>query len=213
MNNLEFASFGKRFAALLLDIVIIILINYVLSAVLLAPFGGLTGIMGFNDFQFGENIVKGAAVGIGAVMVFFLSILAGFLVAFLYDFILVASPLHATLGKKLLKIEVLKSNGETLSIFSAFLRSLMKFITGFIFFFLWLICLFTNKKQNLHDLIADGPIILKFFLRVKYDFGQGIQMVAYDFSDAVAIPIPRFLHIRQVNRFLLPNHSISRWDC
>ena len=161
MNNLEFASFGKRFAALLLDVVFIILINYILSAVLLAPFGGLTGIMGLNDFQFGENIVKGAAVGIGAVMVFFLSILAGFLVAFLYDFILVASPLHATLGKKLLKIEVLKSDGQPLNIFSAFLRSLMKFITGYIFFFLWLICLFTNKKQNLHDLIIDAVVVNK----------------------------------------------------
>jgi uncharacterized RDD family membrane protein YckC len=161
MNNLEFASFGKRFVALILDIVFIILINYVLTAVLLAPFGGLTGVMGLNDFQYGENIVKGAAVGIGAVMVFFLSILAGFLVAFLYDFILVASPLHATLGKKLLKIQVLKSNGQPLNIFSAFFRSLMKFITGYVFFFLWLICLFTSKKQNLHDLIVDAVVVNK----------------------------------------------------
>ena len=65
MENFRFASFGRRFAAFLLDVVFVLLINYVLFSLVLAPFGGLLGAMGLKDFQFGEDIVKGAFAGIG----------------------------------------------------------------------------------------------------------------------------------------------------
>ena len=159
MENSRFASFGRRFIAFLLDVVFVLLINYVLFSLVLGPFGGLLGAMGLKDFQFGEDIVKGAFASIGAFLVLAITILGVFFVAFIYDFVLLATPKQATIGKMLMKIKVIKVDGTSINIFEAFFRSLIKFASGFFFIFLWILCLFTTRKQNLHDLIVNAIVV------------------------------------------------------
>ena len=127
-SNYNFAGVGKRLSAFIIDCVVIIILNYLISSILLKPFGGLLGAMGLKDFQFGENIVSGAFTAFTAFFVLFITLVGELMIALLYEFLMIVSPKHATVGKILMKIQVVKSNSDTLGIVGAFMRSLLKWI-------------------------------------------------------------------------------------
>jgi uncharacterized RDD family membrane protein YckC len=155
MKTVSLASFGKRLLAFLIDLIIVIIVSLVLFFLIVKPLG----IFDLENYQFGENIVKGAFDIVMVLGVLFLIFPLCLLVGFLYDCLMISFSNQATIGKKLMKLKVVKIDGASLTGFEVFTRTIAKFVTGFIFIFLWLICLFTDQNQTLHDKIAGSLVV------------------------------------------------------
>ncbi len=155
MKTVSLASFGKRLFAFLIDFIIVIVASLVIFFVIVKPLG----IFDLENYQFGENIVKGAFDIMVVLGVLFLIFPLCLLVGFLYDFLMISFTNQATFGKKLMKLKVVKIDGTSLTLFGILTRTVVKFVTGFIFILLWLICLFTDQNQTLHDKIAGSLVV------------------------------------------------------
>ena len=71
-----------------------------------------------------------------------------------------SSERQATIGKALMKIRVTDQEGNRIKTSKAVVRTLGKYVSSMIFFIGYLIALFTEKKQALHDLIADTLVVV-----------------------------------------------------
>lgn len=155
MNNVNLASFGKRILAFSIDCIVVVLFSFLVTYAIIQTLG----VWDLENYQFGENIVKGGFDIFMAFGVLFLILPVCLLVGFLYDYLMICFSNQATVGKKLMKIKVVKKDGTSLTGFEVFVRTVVKFVTGFIFIFLWLICLFTEQNQTLHDKIAHSLVV------------------------------------------------------
>jgi uncharacterized RDD family membrane protein YckC len=72
-----------------------------------------------------------------------------------------SSYLQATLGKMAIGIVVTDLEGKRISFARATGRHFAKIISGFILFIGYIMAGFTQKKQALHDLIADCLVVKK----------------------------------------------------
>jgi uncharacterized RDD family membrane protein YckC len=80
------------------------------------------------------------------------------LVAFFYFPIFYASPLQATIGMRAFRIRVTDTQGRTLTIRVAFIRYLVALASTCMAFAGHLLAFFTERRQTLHDLIADSIV-------------------------------------------------------
>lgn len=83
----------------------------------------------------------------------------GVLVALIYKPIFEASPLRATPGKAVLGMQVLSEEGQTLTLKQSYIRYFASIISGLILFIGYLMNLITEKKQTLHDMIAQTIVV------------------------------------------------------
>ena len=127
----EYAGFGLRFGAILLD--------------------GL--IIGLPLKIFG-NIFS--AIGDEADSVYTLITIV---IYWLYFAIMESSKNQATLGKKILKIKVVDMNGNKVSFARATGRHFGKILSSFILLIGFFMAGFTEKKQTLHDIMAQCLVI------------------------------------------------------
>lgn len=81
------------------------------------------------------------------------------IIAIFYHVVFETSSLKATPGKALLQIAVIKSNGNTLSTLDSIIRFAVSFLSSALLCVGYLISLFTEKKQTLHDFVADTVVI------------------------------------------------------
>ena len=65
----------------------------------------------------------------------------------------------ATLGKKGMRIKVVSSNFEKITLGQAIIRNVCKYISAAIFYIGFIMVLFSNKKRGLHDVIANTYVI------------------------------------------------------
>ncbi|HEY8279355.1 MAG TPA: RDD family protein [Bdellovibrionota bacterium] len=86
-------------------------------------------------------------------------VIGGIVAYFLYAPFLESSVLRATIGKKLMGIQVNAVDGGRISFRSAMIRALMKLISSALFFVPHLLALFTEKRQALHDLVAETVVV------------------------------------------------------
>lgn len=70
-----------------------------------------------------------------------------------------ASEYQATLGKRLLHLAVCDEDGERLTLARAFARNIVRLINWFIFSIGYLLILFTDKEQGLHDKIVHSLVV------------------------------------------------------
>ncbi len=152
MKNVQFAGFGKRLVAYLLD-------GFILGMglfLLLIPFGGIFAFLGFNGSFYNSDDISPdeiASLAVAGISIFGIILLA--LVApVIYDTLFMASSKQGTPGMQIMRIKVVKENGQPLTMGDAFIRALVKFVTGQFCGLLFLICLFNKEEQNLHDLAA-----------------------------------------------------------
>jgi uncharacterized RDD family membrane protein YckC len=129
----QYASFGKRFLAALLDGVILSIINILVGFVL-----GL--ILGRAGTQVGS--------------------LVGVLIAWLYYAYQESSDKQATIGKQALRIVVTDLEGKRIDFVKATIRYFSKIISALILLIGYIMAAFTEKKQALHDIIA-GTLVLE----------------------------------------------------
>jgi len=139
-----YAGFWTRFAAVLIDGIIIGIIQGILSV-----------------FAIGSAFVSSANDPNAFVSRFVKLYLIIFLIQWLYFALMESSAGQATLGKKAMGIKVTDEQGNRISFGRASGRFFSKFISSIIVCIGYLMMLWSDKKQCLHDKIAGTLVVRK----------------------------------------------------
>ena len=86
--------------------------------------------------------------------------LVSFVIGWLYFALMESSERGATVGKMVVGLRVVSSNGQRLSFLNATGRYFAKIISAIILFIGFIMIGFTDKKRGLHDMIA-GTLVIK----------------------------------------------------
>lgn len=145
----DYASFGKRFGAILIDGLIIGVASSILMGTVVALFFAGSG----------ADLIGGAAPSetaiIGMVMSYFGFLFAMLIGSWLYFALQESSEKMATIGKRAMGIVVTDMDGNRISFARASGRYFGKMISGSIMYVGYIMAAFTEKKQALHDIIAN----------------------------------------------------------
>lgn len=132
-STISYAGFWKRFFALIVDVIIIIIPS------------------AFISVPFLSSAPQGDAGSLANVIVF--------MVGWMYYSNMESSKKQATLGKMLLGIKVTDVDGERIDFGKASGRHFGKIISGAIIWIGYIMAAFTEKKQALHDKMAGCLVI------------------------------------------------------
>ena len=136
------APFWKRFIAITIDIV---LLNFLLLLLSIGMGFVLGGMMQDKELML-SSVEYLAPVGV--------------LTFWLYFALQESSSKQATLGKRLMGIYVASTDKAQLTFLQASIRHFSKYLST-IFFIGFIMAAFTQKKQALHDMIADALVLKK----------------------------------------------------
>ena len=155
---IEYAGFWMRFAAYFIDNIIIGFIEFLLVLPLL-------GLLGYNvalvetlseienaDTDLLVPIIASAVSGIA---------LSALLITWFYYALMQSSAKQATIGKMALGLKVTDVNGDRLTFARASLRYFSKILSSLFFMIGYIMAGFTEKKQALHDMIANTYVVRK----------------------------------------------------
>ena len=141
---MEYSGFWRRSAAFAIDGFLIGIIQAVVNTVMIASIGAV----GTES----EALMFGI---IGVVS------LATFIGMWLYFALMESSAKQATLGKMMVGIVVTDINGDRVSFGKASGRYFGKIVSSVILMIGYLMAAFTERKQALHDIMADCLVIRK----------------------------------------------------
>ncbi|MFC5272096.1 RDD family protein [Adhaeribacter terreus] len=145
-NLTNYAGFWRRFAALLIDMLILSVPVYFLAT-------------WFSDNPTQEiNPTSTEAI---EYQYFNIYNATSFLINWLYFSLFESSAKQATLGKQAMGIYVCRIDGTRLTFLRATLRYFSKIISGVTLLIGYIMAAFTKRKQALHDLIADTLVLRK----------------------------------------------------
>ena len=152
-----YAGFWKRFAAYLIDGIIISIPMMLLFIPLLVYVISAAGNL--------DEANKGAQLAFEIRTRQLLSVaqLTSFIIPMLYFAWMESSKLQATLGKMLLGIKVVNAQGNRQTFWQALGRNAGKIISGIIFNIGYFMAGATRKKQALHDQMAGAYVVDKNF--------------------------------------------------
>jgi len=155
---IEYAGFWMRFVAYFIDNIIIGFIEFLLVLPLL-------GLLGYNvalvetlseienaDTDLLVPIIASAVSGIA---------LSALLITWFYYALMQSSAKQATIGKMALGLKVTDVNGDRLTFARASLRYFSKILSSLFFMIGYIMAGFTEKKQALHDMIANTYVVRK----------------------------------------------------
>jgi uncharacterized RDD family membrane protein YckC len=145
-----YAGFWERFAAWIIDIIIVYVILFCIGVaigVLIA--GGLITMGNYSLYEYDR-----IAESLNNPMV-----LLGIVIFILYFAYLESSKNQATFGKKALKIKVIDTGGSRLTFGRAVARTICKIFSAIILGLGLIIIGFTEKKQGLHDMIMSTYVL------------------------------------------------------
>ena len=140
---MNYANVGKRFVALVIDVIILSIFQSIITFVISLAIGGIAA----NE----ETI--------GAVIFTSVSVVIIIVIYWLYYAIQESSPKQATIGKQAMGLVVTDMNGEKISFPKASIRFLSRSLSG-ILLIGYIMAFFTEKKQALHDMLA-GTLVLQ----------------------------------------------------
>lgn len=141
-NRVVYAGFWLRLAAYLIDS---LLIGFVLGNLLLRPLMGRPGGIPSDDPWFFFN---NTSPQVNALLLLFL------MGNWVYSSVLESSRWRATLGKKVLGLEVVDLGGNRISFARASGRFFAKILSSMTFLIGFFMAGFTARKQALHDILA-----------------------------------------------------------
>jgi uncharacterized RDD family membrane protein YckC len=157
--GVSYGGFWRRFAAYLLDTLIIyaplIIIQLILQQVFMTSTTVTTGTTGPGGTMTQTN-TTGSIVAVSGCGMSIVQILAFWLYFALQE----SSSLQATLGKRLLGLYVADEQGNRISFGRASGRLFGKFLSGMILYIGFIMAAFTQRRQALHDMMA-GTVVLK----------------------------------------------------
>ncbi|MFC1717629.1 RDD family protein [Candidatus Poribacteria bacterium] len=149
----EYAGFWRRVAATIIDMLVLAPINWPLSFIFRRigyvstvdmPYGGALSV-----WRLASVFTLGASLFIPQV------------ITWLYSALLESSPKQATLGKMALGIVVTDIDQERISFGRATGRYFAKIISGLTLCIGYIMAGFTEKKQALHDMMANCLVVIK----------------------------------------------------
>ncbi len=132
-----YADFGRRFLAVVLDGIIV----SIPANIFAASFGVSLAITG-GGFHYRSG-------GSGLQTLFFV----------IYEALLIAFWNGQTIGKKAMGIRVVARGGQPVSVGMAFVRSLMKIVSGAVLLLGYLWMLWDPNRQTWHDKVADTYVV------------------------------------------------------
>jgi|APCry1669189034_1035192.scaffolds.fasta_scaffold64015_1 hypothetical protein len=141
-GRIVYADYLPRVGALILDSIFLTLITFIPAIGI-----GIAAVM-----LFGADTGPNEAQVIGNLF--------GFIAGVTYYVALETSEKQGTWGKQIVGIKVTDLNGRRLTFGRAMGRYFAKILSGCTLGIAWLMPLFTEKKQTLHDMIA-GCLVLK----------------------------------------------------
>lgn len=147
-QKMEYAGFGVRFVGHVIDSVIL----YVVRVMIFAVFSISATPVFYTDNPSAAQILTTAGFSFSVVMI---SIAIGWL----YKALMESSPKQATVGKMAMGIKVTDMKGDRLTFAHASGRYFAHIITGMTLGIGYLTILFTEKKQAVHDLIANTLVV------------------------------------------------------
>lgn len=154
----NYANFGYRLLAYLIDGVIITIAFYALTAILgaigFSAFGGAEALEGF-DPDMPDPGMMGAIMGAGMGVIGI-----ALITSWLYFALMESSAKQATVGKMALQLKVTDLYGNRISFMKATGRFFGKIVSQAILYIGFIMQAFTAKKQALHDMMA-GTLVLK----------------------------------------------------
>jgi len=137
-GNVEYAGFGIRFLAWLIDFFILSFLSFIIGFI----FGGFAYLIGWS----------GASVDLVA---YFLGLVTGLLYLTLFW----SSSFQGTPGKILLGLKIVDVNGNKISYSTALIRYISTFISSLLLGIGYLLIIFDGRKQALHDKLASTYVI------------------------------------------------------
>lgn len=150
----NFADPGKRLVAYLIDAFILAVSTGIISTIAIVPM--VMGLAASSTFDDPEKGIALALAGTGL----FLLVFVGIMISIFLYFVLQESGKHqATLGKRAMKLYVSDMEGNRLTFGKATVRFVGRIVNSFTMLVGYAMCLFTEYKQGLHDMIA-GTLVL-----------------------------------------------------
>lgn len=137
---MSYADFWKRVVALLIDTVLLGIVGFVIGLIL----GLFLALLGASE------VVAGL---LGNVL--------GLIVGWLYFALMESSPYQGTVGKIALGIKVTDLEGNRIGFGRATGRHFSKILSGLILCVGYIMAAFTDKKQGLHDMLANTLVVDK----------------------------------------------------
>lgn len=150
-NAITYAGFGVRFVAYMIDCLILGLLLLivripVLIAMLVSPDNPFT-----TSFFFEFSAYD--------ILIYLLSVLY---------FITMTYYSGATLGKKLMNIKVISSDGSKLTFFNVLYRETIgRYVSGAVIFIGYFMIILDEQKRSYHDRVCDTRVIYNFKIPVK----------------------------------------------
>ncbi|MFT6882805.1 MAG: putative RDD family membrane protein YckC, partial [Marinoscillum sp.] len=159
MSSTNYAGFWLRLAAYILDYFII----QIAQSIFILP---LLAFMGFDLLKGSEEIdlewLSQAEPAV-ALNVLFNNmgelIVLGLVISLLYYAFMESSKYKATVGKLVLRLEVIDLNGVQLNLGLALVRNFSKLFSTLFFLIGYLLIGLTPKKQGLHDMMANTLVV------------------------------------------------------
>lgn len=110
--------------------------------------------------RFLAALIDGVILAVfGGALMHILPFVGGLLLFFIYAPILESSSARATIGKRVMGIQVTTLSGSQLSFTDALIRNIIKVISSAMLCIGHLVALFTEKKQAVHDLVVDSVVV------------------------------------------------------
>ena len=154
---LVYAGFWRRFAAMLIDYLIL----GALHMIVIVPVLGMLGIgavasgIDAEGMSEDDQAMLFMAILIGAAILYVVLAIIGWL----YYALMESSSRQATVGKIALGLRVTDLNGERITFLRATGRYFGKIISGMILYIGFIMAAFTEKRQALHDLMAECLVV------------------------------------------------------
>lgn len=141
-RDLIYAGFGVRFLAFMIDYVIAGLIPSI-------AIGALLEVGEYaNDFDDPADET------------WFVSLILGFVIDWLYHAVMESSSLQATLGKMAMRLIVTDTEGRRITFWRAAGRPFAKILSGMFCYLGYILAAFTVRHQALHDMIC-GTLVVR----------------------------------------------------
>jgi uncharacterized RDD family membrane protein YckC len=148
-EHLVYAGFWLRFAAYFIDIILLNLVAIVIGLGIGIVTGVVVGLVDHDALQTVTTILQ---------CVMFVFILA---LVWIYFAAMESSKYQATLGKMALGLCVTGRQGNRIGFGRATGRFFGKFVSGAIFLIGYMMAGWTERKQALHDMLADTLVVRK----------------------------------------------------
>jgi uncharacterized RDD family membrane protein YckC len=157
--NTNYAGFGQRLVAVIIDIIIIGVAQSFIIVPLLAAvglgFATSAENMDFSNPEESAGMIAGIMALIGGYWILATCI------QILYFTFMESSKNQATVGKMAMGLIVTDLNGGKLDFSKALVRNLSKIISNLTMLIGYIMAAFTEKKQALHDMIASTLVVKK----------------------------------------------------